>query len=104
MGDIATGITKEMGSFFNDHLEPFISRYTALPNAPGANDSAGWEKDSAGLVSAIEDFVKKLAHRHARAVDGRGQPVIAGERIVLGTHEAQYQEPPVIAPQPRDQT
>jgi hypothetical protein len=62
MGDIAIGIIKEMGSCFNNHLEPFVSRYTALPNAPGANDSAGWEKDSAALVSAIEDFEKKLAH------------------------------------------
>jgi hypothetical protein len=62
MGNITPEILKAVLSFYSDHLEPFVTRYTALPNAPGANDSAGWEKDSAALVSAIDDLDNKLAH------------------------------------------
>jgi hypothetical protein len=56
IGQIATQIGENNVSFWKDHLEPFVTRYTQLPNPPGANDPAGWEKDSAALAGAIEDL------------------------------------------------
>jgi hypothetical protein len=60
MGDVATRIITTHLSFWNDHAQPFIMRYLQLPDAPGANDSVGWEKDSAALASAISDLLNKL--------------------------------------------
>jgi hypothetical protein len=60
MRDYAMRMLQTSLSFWKDHLVPFEIRYLQLPNAPDANDSVGWEKDSAALGSAIDDLLNKI--------------------------------------------
>jgi len=54
--------------FSRDQLAPFTAQYTA-PNAPRANDVAGWERDSAALVVAITDVTTKIGELNAAFIE-----------------------------------
>lgn len=69
MEEVATRILETHSSFWNDRVQPFITRCLQLPNAPGSNDTVGWEKDSAALGSAIGDLLNKLGDLNASFVN-----------------------------------
>jgi hypothetical protein len=69
MRDYATRALDASLSFWKDRLQPFEIRYLQLPNAPGTNDSVGWEKDSAALAPAIDNLVNKLGELDGAFLD-----------------------------------
>jgi hypothetical protein len=54
--------------FSRDHFAPFTAQYTA-PNAPRANDAAGWERDSQSVVVATNELLAKIGDLNGAFVE-----------------------------------
>jgi hypothetical protein len=68
MQEVGAHFAEAVSVFNRDHLAPFTAQYTAL-NAPRANDAAGWERESAAIVVAINDLIAKIGDLNGAFVE-----------------------------------
>jgi len=68
MQDVGNRFATTFYAFANDHFRPLVERYLSA-NAPGANDIAGWQRDSAATVAAGNDFLTKVGDLNAAFVE-----------------------------------
>jgi hypothetical protein len=68
MQQVGIQFSEAVSAFSRDHLAPFTAQYTAA-NAPGANNAAGWERDSAAFVVAINDLITKIGDLNGAFVE-----------------------------------
>jgi hypothetical protein len=68
MQDVAAHFADAIYGFARDHLLPFSTRYFA-PDAAGANDPAGWQRDSTEMVAAMSELETKLGELNGQFIE-----------------------------------